>query len=133
MVSDGNEVLGDVDSFLLVNCNVSSPHPATHFKLDVVSSCPDRHFDVMAHTLLRAGRARGMVAASLAAGNREEAYNLCQMHYAVAAAAPADHANGGGAVADRAKTDGDGCGGTAASKNALSRFAEEFGLQLPPV
>ncbi|CAM9113704.1 unnamed protein product [Scytosiphon promiscuus] len=94
-----------------------------------------RHFDVMACTLVRTGRARGMVVAALAAGNREEAYSLCQMHYAVGAPAPTDVEDGDGAVTavaagERSKVEGDGGGGDAtSSKNFLARFAVEYGLQ----
>lgn len=80
----------------------------------------------MVSTLVRAGRARGMVAASLAAGKRQEAYSLCQMHYGAAAAVVAngiEHGRGGGAAA--------GAGG--GSRNSLERFAKEFSLKLPPV
>lgn len=84
----------------------------------------------MVRTLVRAGRARGMVAASLAAGKREEAYSVCQMHYAVNAAASAPGPVGAGGV----REDGGGGGGDAGGPtNALTRFAKEFRLQLPPV
>ncbi|CAN0368930.1 unnamed protein product, partial [Ectocarpus sp. 12 AP-2014] len=89
-----------------------------------------RHFDAMVSTLVRAGRARGMVAASLAAGKHQEAYSLCQMHYAAAAAVVAngiEHGRGGGAAATAAAGTGGGC------RNSLERFAKEFGLKLPPV
>lgn len=74
-----------------------------------------RHFDAMVRTLVRAGRARGMVAASLATGKRDEAYSLCQMHYAVSTAAAGVRKGGGG-------------GDAGAPTNALARFAKEFGL-----
>lgn len=84
----------------------------------------------MVRTLVRAGRARGMVAASLATGKREEAYGLCQMHYAVAAAAAtASSAVGNGGAGGVRKQEGGG--GSVAANNALTRFAKEFGLQLP--
>lgn len=74
----------------------------------------------MARTLVQAGRARGLVVDSLVAGKREEAYRLCQMHYAVSAASAAC-----GEPSPRESI--------TASQNALTRFAEEFGLQVPPV
>eukprot|EP00752_Nemacystus_decipiens_P005910 g5342.t1 len=93
-----------------------------------------RHFDTMVCTLVRAGRARGMVAASLAAGKREEAYSLCQMHYAVIGPEWGRGAGRGGA--DGARQGGvavGGAGSVDAPTNALARFAQEFGLQLPHV
>ncbi|CAB1115154.1 unnamed protein product [Ectocarpus sp. CCAP 1310/34] len=91
-----------------------------------------RHFHTMVSTLVRAGRARGMVAASLAAGKRQEAYSLCQMHYAAAAAVVVngiEHGRGGGAAAAAAAAAGTG----GWSRNSLERFAKEFDLKLPPV
>lgn len=88
----------------------------------------------MVRTLVRGGRARGMVASSLATEKREEAYGLCQMHYAFAAAATAAanaSAVGNGGGGGMRKEEGGGDSG--APKNALTRFAKEFGLQLPGV
>lgn len=82
----------------------------------------------MVRTLMRAGRTRGMVAASLAAEKREEAYSLCQMHYAVTASAAASAPVGVGGVRKE-----DAGGDASVPTNALTRFAREFGLQLSPV
>ena len=92
-----------------------------------------RHFDTMVRTLVRAGRARGMVAASLSTGKREEAYSLCQMHYAVTGFAPVGAGSGGGAGGVRKGGAGGGGAGGDAPTNALARFAKEFELQLPAV
>lgn len=93
-------------------------HVHSLHRLSLIFVSPRRHFDTMIRTLVRAGRARGMVAASLATRKREEAYSLCQMHYAVTGSAPVEAGSGGAG---------------AAPTNALTRFAKEFGLQLPPV
>lgn len=87
----------------------------------------------MVRTLVRAGRARGMVAASLATGKRKEAYSLCQMHYAVTASARVVGAGsgGGGGAGKEGAAGGDALAN--APINALTRFATEFRLQLPPV
>ena len=85
----------------------------------------------MVRTLVRAGRARGMVAASLAAGKRNEAYSLCQMHYAVSTAATVG--TGIEAAGGVSKEAGGSGGATGAPTNALARFAKEFGLRLPAV
>lgn len=90
----------------------------------------------MVRTLVRAGRTRGMVAAALAAGKREEAYSLCQMHYAVTTAttpAPVGAGSGGSGGARNGDADDDGDDGAGFPANALTRFAKEFGLQLPSV
>lgn len=79
----------------------------------------------MARTLVRAGRARGIVSACLAEGRRAEAESLSIVHYSYTAQA---HTAGcrsvGGAVGQGGSTVG-------SSATALKRFAEEFGLDLP--
>ena len=89
----------------------------------------------MVRTLVRAGRARGMVAASLAAGKCDEAYSLCRVHYAVSTAATVGiGSEAAGGVSEEDGDVGVGVGGaTGALTIALARFAKEFGLQLPPV
>lgn len=87
----------------------------------------------MVRTLVRAGRARGMVAASLSTGKRDEAYSLCQMHYAVVTGpTPVGAAGSGGGAGGVRKGDAGGDAGGHRPTNALTRFAKEFGLQLPP-
>lgn len=87
----------------------------------MICVCPScfgiRHFNAVAASLARAGRARGLVVDCLSLGNRDEAQALCRTHY--------DAVKKGGLSAD----------GPAAAKNdprtALERFAKEFGLKLP--
>lgn len=79
----------------------------------------------MACTLVRAGRARGIVSACLAEGRRAEAETLCMAHYSYAAQTRTAGCHSlGGAVGQGGSTVG-------SSATALKRFAEEFGLDLP--
>lgn len=104
----------------------------------------------MAAALVRAGRARGVVADCLALGEREEAHALCRMHYsntndrddAAKEASFGDdrptsrktrRTSGKG---ERAGTEGGGRSDGPISaetdpRTVLERFAKEFRLQLP--
>lgn len=81
----------------------------------------------MASMLVRAGRARGVVAASLARGGRTQALALCRMHYSVqkSLSAGAHTAAGDGRVSAPRRAS------SLNSEAVLERFAEEFGLELP--
>ena len=114
-----------------------------------------RHFDAMAAALVRAGRARGVVADCLASGRREEAHALCQKHYNNSNN-DQDHAakenrfgadgpttvktkeasgKGGWGRAGAGAESGERLDGPSSAetnpRTDLERFAKEFGLELP--
>lgn len=74
----------------------------------------------MAATLIRADRARGMVADCLAKGRDKQAHAVCRMHYSA-------RGSPGNLACDKDK----GSDVSSSSPSALVRFVKEFSLDAP--
>lgn len=81
----------------------------------------------MVSTLVRAGKARGLVSACLANGRSSDANAVCRLHYRAGNASAEDRKAVAGVMGDGAK---DRPRSDSKADTFLKRFAEEFGLEL---